>query len=233
MSESTGPLPTNHSAPLLAAHGLSRVADGRTLLDGVSLELYAGERVAILGPTGSGKSVLLRALVLLDPLSTGEVFWHGQRVTAAEIPRFRSRIVYLQQRPALSEGLVEGILREPFALAAHRDRSFDRAGIVARLTTLGRDASFLAKLGRDLSGGEAQIVALLRAMQLAPEVLLLDEPTAALDADSTAQVETLVDGWLAEAATQRACVWVTHDRVQADRVAQRIVQLRGGSIVGE
>lgn len=215
--------------PLLQAEDLRRVtADGTPLLDGVSLAVSAGERVGIEGPTGAGKSVLLRALGLLDPLDGGTVRHRGEPVADGAVPRFRRRVAYLHQSPALIEGTVEDNLRVPFTLAVYRDRAFDRDRTVKLLDTLGRGPGFLSKDRDDLSGGERQITALVRLLQLAPEVLLLDEPTAALDPDSTERVERLVAGWVER--VERAAVWVTHDRAQAARVATRRLTVAGGRL---
>lgn len=198
------------------------------MLCDASLELHAGDRLAIVGPTGSGKTLLLRALAWLDPLERGSVSWHGAEMHGDKVPRFRSRVIYLHQRPALADGTVEVFLKQPFALGVHRRQRFDSQWHCKRLASLGRDESFLKKQQRDLSGGEAQLVALLRAMQLDPEVLLLDEPTSALDAQSTQAVERLVAAWFEEAVGQRATVWVTHDAQQAERIASRVLSMDAG-----
>jgi len=170
---------------MLQAKGIRRRSAARILLDDISIEIDAGDQLAIVGPTGSGKTLLLRSLALLDPLDAGEICWRGQLVRGNDLPKFRSRVIYLHQRPALLEGTVEDNLRQPLSLRLHKDKRFSRARIVQLLESLGRDASFLAKQQRDLSGGESQLTALLRAIQLDPNVLLLDEPTAALDAAAT------------------------------------------------
>lgn len=84
----------------------------------------------------------------------------------------------------------------------------------------------------DLSGGETQLVSLLRAMQLDPAVLLLDEPTTALDPRTEAAVEQLVVSWAGDSSAQRAFLWVTHDVEQSRRVAGRTLMLDGGRVVG-
>jgi putative ABC transport system ATP-binding protein len=199
-------------------------------LDGVSLKVYPDQRLAIVGPSGSGKTLLLRAMVLLDPLQSGEIRWQGRLVSHSDVPGFRRQAIYLHQRPSLREPTVEASLRQPFSLRANRARQFDRERLVGLLAELGRDASFLDKRSRDLSGGEMQIVALVRALQLEPTLLLLDEPTAALDARTAEAAERLLHGWI-EKVPGRAMVWVSHDPAQSDRMAQTTVQMMGGRIV--
>lgn len=213
---------------MLQADNIRRIAGERVLLNDISIEIDAGDQFAIIGPTGSGKTLLLRSLALLDPLDAGQIHWWRRVIRGNDIPEFRSRVIYLHQRPALVQGTVEDNLRQPFSLRIHKDKRFSRAQVVELLESLGRDESFLSKQQRDLSGGEFQLTALLRAIQLDPSVLLLDEPTAALDAEATEVVEALVKSWLNEQTTARATVWVTHDSEQARRVSKAVLQIREG-----
>jgi putative ABC transport system ATP-binding protein len=215
---------------ILEACGIGRRRpDGPVwLLHRVSLEVRPGECLVIAGPSGSGKTLLLRALALLDPIDSGQVLWRGCPVQDREVPAFRRRVIYLHQRPALLEGSVEDNFRYPYTLKVHRRSRYDRRRIVGYLAELGRDGAFLAKSHRDLSGGEAQVVALLRAIQLNPEVLLLDEPTSALDAEATRAVEALLGLWRAEAPQARSLVWITHDADQSRRVADRALGMQSG-----
>ena len=112
----------------------------------------------------------------------------------------------------------------------NRARQFDPAWIVEQLEALGRSAAFLTQSTRNLSGGEGQIVALLRALQMRPRVLLLDEPTASLDRLAAEQVEQLIARWFDEERGQRALVWVSHDSSHAQRLADRTVEIRAGVI---
>lgn len=208
--------------------GLRRLGGERVLLDDISLSIRGGDRIAIVGPTGSGKTLLLRSLAELDLLDAGEIRWQGTPVRGNEIPRFRSQVIYLHQRPTLIEGTVEENLRQPYSLRVHQEKQFRRERIVSLLLSLGRDESFLLKQQRDLSGGESQLTALLRAIQLNPSILLLDEPTAALDAAAANMVEYLVTTWLGEMPTTRAMVWVTHDHSQALRIANRVLEMDAG-----
>ena len=131
-----------------------------------------------IGALRGGQDVAAPRLAMLDPLQSGRVCWKGHTVRHDAIPAFRAAVIYLHQRAAMLDETVEGSLRRPFTLHVHRHREFDRSRIVDLLGQLGRDESFLTKRAGDLSGGEIQITALLRACQLEPTVLLLDEPTA-------------------------------------------------------
>jgi putative ABC transport system ATP-binding protein len=216
--------------PLVLADGIVRrdPLRGQTLLQPTTFALDAGDRMAITGPSGSGKSVFLRALALLDPLDAGRVVWHGAAVERAAIPRYRRNVAYIRQRPALLDGTVEDNLRYPFELRAYRDVRFDRARAASLVAQAGRADDFLDKLASELSGGEAQITALIRVLQLAPEVLLLDEPTASLDPDSTRAIEALVHAWFDAQPERHASVWVSHDRAQAARMSKRHLTMRAG-----
>jgi len=220
-------------APLLEARHLSRRLPNRQgwLLEDIDLQLQAGERLAVVGPSGAGKTLLLRALALLDPLDRGEVCWYGQAIRRDRVPQFRGNVVYLHQRPALMGDTVEGALRQPFSLRLHQDQTFPRDGILQWLQELGRDEPFLDKRVRDLSGGESQITALLRAMQLEPSVLLLDEPTSAMDPTTSQAAETLIQRWHDQSPGARALVWVSHDRPQSERLGTRTIFIEAGRLV--
>lgn len=222
------------SATVIEVRGIGRrdPKGGGWLIRDVSLAVNRGERLAVLGTTGAGKTVLLRSLALLDPLDSGSIRWRGRDVRGEDVPAYRTRVIYLHQRPALLDGSVEDNLRHPFTLRAHRDKRFDRGRVLGLLGSLGRGAAFLEKSNRDLSGGEAQVVALLRAVQLDPAVLLLDEPTASLDAATARAVERLIDQWFAAGPEPggRALVWVSHDLDQARRVGGRELHMRAGRL---
>jgi putative ABC transport system ATP-binding protein len=221
--------------PLLEARKIARrhPDGGGWLLHDVSLSLSAGDRVSLAGPSGAGKTLLLRALAMLDPIDQGAVCWRGRAVRRDAVPGFRRHAIYLHQRAALLGDSVEEALRRPFTLAVHRDRQFDPDRAAELLGQLGRDPVFLGKKVGDLSGGEIQITALVRALQLDPTVLLLDEPTAALDPDATRAVEAVIEGWVSDHTAGRAYAWVSHDTEQAARMGTRRVVMEGGRIAHE
>ena len=218
---------------LIQTRALTRVDERRqvALLQPTDFTLHAGDRVSITGSSGSGKSVFLRALALLDTPTSGQMLWNGQPIANAQIPHYRSHISYLSQRPALLEGTVEDNLRFPFSLKTLRKRHFDRASVITLLEHAGKAPDFLAKHALDLSGGESQVVSLIRTLQLDPEVLLLDEPTAALDPASSRDVEALIDAWFA-ADNARAYVWVSHDLDQARRMSAIHLHMSAGVLSG-
>jgi putative ABC transport system ATP-binding protein len=170
---------------------------------------------------------------MLDPVEEGTIQLRGRAVPSEEIPTYRSKVVYLHQRPALLDGSVATNLEHLYSLKVHRTKRFDRDRIVELLGGLGRDEAFLDKSSRDLSGGEAQIVALLRAIQLDPAILLFDEPTASLDPGAARAIERLIDRWLVEDSEGRAVVWVSHDPEQARRVGTRRLAMHSGRLESE
>lgn len=210
--------------PLLSAGALRRTVEGRPLWDGLELRLDAGERMAVTGPSGSGKTLLMRTLAGLEPLESGTIRFQGQSLSAWPMPVYRSRVLLVSQRPALPEGTVEAALQAPFAFRVHRQRRYRRDRALAYLGRIGRDTGFLESPTATLSGGEGQLAALLRALLLEPQVLLLDEPTASLDAAATEAVEALVAAWLEDAAG-RAYLWTSHARDQVARVSTRSLAL--------
>lgn len=211
---------------LLTAQDLSCTVSGRQLWRAIGLEIGAGERWAVTGPSGSGKTVFLRTLAGLMPRQTGEIRLRGRPFDQIWAPAWRAQVVYVPQRPALPEGSVQTALAAPFGFRVHRDRAFSPEEAGRYLSQVGMAADFLRQDVATLSGGEAQVVAVLRALLIQPSILLLDEPTASLDPARAANVETLVRHWQT-AAPDRACVWTSHDPAQLTRVSDLRLPIGG------
>ena len=206
---------------MLTARGLGVSAPGRgVLLRGVDLHVPEGGCLVLQGPSGTGKSLLCRALVDLWPLDAGVVHLRGVATRAIRPPELRSRMIYVPQTPPRTVGTVRDNLERTRDFAATRARARPWTEVLALADRLGI-ARVLDTPADRISGGEAQRMGLCRAAQLDPEVLLLDEPTAALDPATTTEVEA----WLAEwrLAGPRGVVWVAHDRAQASRVGTSVV----------
>ncbi|HET8942856.1 MAG TPA: ATP-binding cassette domain-containing protein [Rudaea sp.] len=209
---------------LLQVRDLTFRIDGRTLWHNFGLTLHAADRLGITGPSGSGKTLLLRTLAGLEPLQSGELVFNGRALADWSMPAYRSFVVYVPQRPAWREGTVDAALRAPFAFQVRRGLEFpdDQARELLRAT--GRDERFLRQRAERLSGGEAQIVAVVRALLVAPSVLLLDEPTASLDRETVCAIENLITHWIS-AAPDRGLIWTSHDRAQLERIGNRVLTL--------
>ena len=214
------------SSPVLSVSKLGRQFQGRWIWQDISFDLFPGDRLAIVGPSGAGKSLLLRALAGLDSIQSGQITFRQRPLSAFAMPQFRAQVMYLHQQPALLEGRVESNLQHVYRLAIHRNRTYDRSRILTYLSRLGRSADFLERSVEQLSGGEKQIVACLRSLQLSPQILLLDEPTASLDKATTEQLETLVAQWQ-QTDSPKACIWISHDPAQIERVTTRTLALSG------
>jgi putative ABC transport system ATP-binding protein len=203
------------------------------LLQVAQLAIWPSERLAITGPTGSGKSTLLRAIAMLDPCETCELRFHGNSVANEQIPAYRRKVIYLPQRSALVASSVRDNLRLPFQwkVAAGQYREQDA---LRELDQLGKSSAFLDQPAQELSGGERQFVALLRALLVGPEVLLLDEPTAALDPDSVRSYEQMVLGWVAASQDSgRALVLVSHNAEQVARMTHQTRVITAGAFTDE
>lgn len=201
--------------PLLRAEAISRSVDGRNLWRDLSFELSSRQCLVLQGPSGSGKTLLLRTLIGLERLEEGRIECFGLDLQNADIPRLRSRIVLVAQSTGLTGRTVEDVLVAPFDFDVHAGRTWDRSKAVRLAARFDRDESFLSGVIDDLSGGERQITSLMRALLLNPDILLLDEPTAHLDPDTTRSVETLIGEWVDNGG---AAIWTTHSSDQAERV---------------
>ena len=195
------------------------------LVDDVSVEVAAGEVLAVVGPSGSGKSSFLRLLNRLDEPTSGTVFFED--IDYRQIPprELRRKIGMVTQRPFLFPGSVfQNVSFGP----QQRGEAFSDKQAEELLTRVGL-GGYGSRDVANLSGGEAQRVSLARALANSPVVLLLDEPTSALDEQAKAGVESLIQDIIRE--THLTCILVTHDNAQAARIASRVMMLEKGRAI--
>jgi putative ABC transport system ATP-binding protein len=198
--------------------------DQRLLLKNINFSLQPAEVLAIVGPSGSGKSTLLRLLNRLDEPTHGSIYIHGRDSLEIPILRLRRMIGMVMQRAYLFPGTVaENIAFGP----AQQGRAITPEEIADLLAHVGLDG-YAPRDALTLSGGEAQRVAITRALANEPEILLLDEPTSALDEVSRDGVQNLLATLIRE--RRLTCVWVTHSAEQARAMADRVLALRAGEI---
>jgi putative ABC transport system ATP-binding protein len=212
-------------APVLQTERLGRKAGDFHIVKSISFELWAGDFLAVAGPSGSGKSSLLRLLNRLDEPTEGTVFVGGRDYRDLAPPELRLRVGMVSQRPFLFTGTVAHNVA--FGPTQRGDRV--QQGLVSSLLARVGLAGYEERDVGHLSGGEAQRVSLARTLANSPEVLLLDEPTSSLDDRAVKDVELLICSVLAEPGLSG--IVVTHDRDQAARMANRVMIMDRGEMV--
>jgi len=193
---------------------------GGRVLDGVTAEVAEGSLTGLAGPSGAGKTTMLRLVNRLSVPDSGRVSYRGRAVAALDVLELRRRVGLVFQRPVLLGGTIADNLR----LAAPDETP---AGLGAALERVGLDRSFLRRPATDVSGGEAQRVCVARTLLTRPDVLLLDEPTTGLDATPRRRFEELIGELVGDGLT---ALWVTHDTDQLVRLADRVLILIAGRI---
>ncbi len=190
------------------------------------LDIRRGEILGLLGPTGAGKSTLLRLLTGLEEPTRGDLRFEDSPFPAPEPAlTIRRRIAMVHQQPVLLTGSVRWNVEYGLRLRQSTQRRHKVDDILAQLEL----TSMASQSAQRLSGGQAQLVALARALVLEPDVLLLDEPTAHLDPAYITLVERAIRQY--QQRRQATIVWVTHNLFQARRVATRTALLLNGQLV--
>ncbi len=223
------------TAPVVVVENVRKSFDRHTVLSGISLGVGRGETLAVLGRSGTGKSVLLRLIIGLEKPDSGSVRIHGQDIAGLaldQLGEIRKKMGFLFQHAALYDSLTvaENVA---FPLQHHRgDMSkSERADCVNQLLAeVGMEGN-LENMPSDISGGMQKRVGLARALALDPEILLLDEPTAGLDPISSAEIGELILKLQRE--REMASVVVTHNLHSAKTIANRLAILNEGDVVIE
>jgi osmoprotectant transport system ATP-binding protein len=214
---------------MIGLENVSKAFGAKAVLAPTSLAPAQGRTTVLLGPSGCGKSTLLRLMVGLLSPDSGRVLFDAMEVSPGNVDQIRHRIGYVIQEGGLFPHLDAVGNVTLLARYLGRDRAW-MDGRVSELCTLVRiPQELLRRHPGELSGGERQRVALMRALMLDPEVLLMDEPLAALDAITRRELQSELKDVFARLA--KTVVLVTHDLHEAAWFGQEIVLMRAGRIV--
>lgn len=203
----------------------------KEILKGVSLSVPAGELTVIVGPSGGGKSTLVRLVNRLEDPTSGRILIDGKDIAAIDPLQLRRRVGMAAQKPFMFEGSVLDNLHRPFLVRGEEPPSPESDFLRENLEICRLTADLLPQNARTLSLGQQQRVSLARTLATRPEILLLDEPTSALDRPTADRLA---------ATLQEICrhgnltvLMVTHDLRLAERVAHHLAYLEGGLILEE
>jgi phospholipid/cholesterol/gamma-HCH transport system ATP-binding protein len=230
-----GKVKKDGSAPFVAVENLRKSFGSHTVLNGISLSVGRGETLAVLGRSGTGKSVLLRLIIGLEKPDSGSICIHGRNIAGLALDQMgeiRKKVGFLFQHAALYDSLTvaENVA---FPLVHHRAEMsrLERTDRVRELLAEVGMEGDLDKMPSDISGGMQKRVGLARALALEPEILLLDEPTAGLDPISSGEIDDLILKLQRE--RRMASIVVTHDLHSARTIANRLALLDQGNVVIE
>jgi phospholipid/cholesterol/gamma-HCH transport system ATP-binding protein len=223
------------NAPVIAVVDLHKSFGTQNVLNGISLAVKRGETLAVLGRSGTGKSVLLRLIIGLEKPDSGSILLHGQDIAGLALDQMgeiRKKMGFLFQHAALYDSLtVEQNVAFPLQHHKREMTKSERGDRVLQLLGEVGMEDAVAKMPSDISGGMQKRVGLARALALEPDILLLDEPTAGLDPISSGEIDDLVLKLQQE--HHMASVVVTHDLHSAKTIADRLALLNEGNVVIE
>lgn len=222
-------LPNPAAAQLRLAHvDLAAKLGQQYLLQDVSFEAFPGDRLALVGPSGAGKTSLMRLLNRLSEPTQGEIYLGSQEIRQIPVLQLRQQVTLVLQESKLLGMTVQEALTYPLRL-----RGVPRAEIQQRLSAgleqLRIPSEWLDRTELQLSVGQRQLVAIARALLAQPKVLLLDEPTSALDAGRSTQVIKALMDWAD--AHQTVIVMVNHQLDVAEQFCNRMLHLQQGRLI--
>jgi tungstate transport system ATP-binding protein len=215
---------------MTALYQLSQLRYGyekKAVLNIEQFEIQESRVTALLGSNGAGKSTLLKLLAFLDAPQQGSITFKGRKVDAAELLSFRRQVGLVAQKPYLLQGTVFdnmalGLKFRRLSTEMQKrqvENALERAGI----------SHFAHRVANELSGGEAQKVALARALALQPAVLLLDEPFTHLDQGSIDDLDQLISDFASQDG--KSVIFTTHDRLHASALADEVMGLVSGRVI--
>ena len=215
--------------PKLSIQNLSLKRSGATVLHDISLDVAEGELLVVIGPSGGGKSSLLRCLNRLNDIDSGAIQLDGRSIYDMPVTELRRQVGMMFQKTAAFEGTVADNIAFGAML---QGETLSRAAILDLMAQVSLEVrSWRISRPRQLSGGQEQRLAIARALALNPSLLLLDEPTSSLDPIATNHVEETL--MRLRENSSLTMIWVSHAIEQARRVGSRVLLLDGGRIIRE
>jgi tungstate transport system ATP-binding protein len=213
---------------LYSLNSIRKCYGSNVVLDIDGLTIVASRLYTLIGANGAGKSTLLNILAFLSPPTAGEIFYAGKRIdwNHGSVEGPRRKVTLLHQSPYLFEGTVHANVA--FGLKARGIPGEERRRTVEKALGIVGLQGFGERKARELSGGETQRVAMARALALKPEVLLLDEPLANIDRETTGLLETVIASLPAQGTT---VVMTTHNPDHPGRLNGETIFLEGGRVV--
>ncbi|MGE5086501.1 MAG: ABC transporter permease [Bacillota bacterium] len=183
------------------------------------------EKLALIGPSGIGKSRLLKSLSGLDDIHIQQ---NATKSSMLALKEAKGAVAYIHQRAHFIPGTVEDNLKWPYQFKKHQQETYNAQQISEWLEELGLPGSILTKSATTLSGGEGQILHLLRSLQFHPKIIFLDEPTSSLDPQRTLLVESFLNNWLK--THQAQMVFISHNEEQTKRWATKVFVMNESGI---
>jgi len=213
---------------LLEFEGVRKSLGGKKVLRGVDLKVGKGEVVAIVGPSGGGKTTVLRCANRLHDPDAGTVRFDGADTAGMDARELRGQVGMVFQESAMFPGTVRDNIVYGLTIRGVEDSRVLQKAVAGAAKAAAVPRALLGRKANKLSGGEKQRVAIARALAISPEVLLLDEPTSEIDPKRLRQIEKALVAMTRERGA--SLLWVTHSAGQARRVGDRIANLRDGVI---
>lgn len=209
---------------ILSINNLIYEADNTKILSGINFNVEQGDCISIVGQSGSGKSTLLKLCSDLIQATSGEIIYRGKSYNDYNPLELRRKISYCVQLPYLFGNTVLDNLEFPFKI---RKKEIDKDRVLYLMNRFNLDESFLEKNVTSLSGGEKQRVSLIRNLIFEPDIILLDEVTAALDKENAKIVEAYIKELNSNGIT---VLWITHSKEQSEGIFNKRITIDGGKL---